>query len=487
MYNTILDKIIKKENIRGTLAELRECLKSPGELKSFKSERLYDISLFTDLLQDNDPKVRKNAAVVLGLLEEKECVEALFLAYMDEKTLFVRSAYLKALKNYDYSSYEKELNERRLEIERSDYDEADIKHIADELKILKSMCAQKSFAGHSFHDPEKPVKIILTTGRDTIDVLYDTVVANPNAIKADKIFCGVQVMTEKIKNLSKIRIYKDVLFPVNNMKTVNKQEIPETVIKGDFLQLLAKLHNNEKEPYRFRVTSNTLDTQKIGSRIQALSHGHLINEPSDYEVEIKLVRGKDDKYGIFVKLHTLKDKRFKYRSEYVAASMNPVNASMMIAMVRDYLKPEAQILDPFCGVGTLLIERNLLVPAREIYGIDIYGQAVDGARNNTQYAGMKINYINRDYFDFEHSYKFDEIITDMPDLKPEETENLYRKFFEKSRKHLSENGIMILYSREKNLIKKYLRLNQEYKLLREFVFNSKDDRSVFVISYTSSK
>ena len=100
---------------------------------------------------------------------------------------------------------------------------------------------------------------------------------------------------------------------------------------------------------------------------------------------------------------------------------------------------------------------------------------------------MKINYINRDYFDFEHSYKFDEIITDMPDLKPEETENLYRKFFEKSRKHLSENGIMILYSREKNLIKKYLRLNQEYKLLREFVFNSKDDRSVFVISYTSSK
>ena len=355
------------------------------------------------------------------------------------------------------------------------------------MKILKSMCAQKGFAGHSFHDPEKPVKIILTTGRDTIDVLYDIVVANPNAIKADKIFCGVQVMTKKIKNLSKIRIYKDVLFPVNNMKTVNKQEIPEAVIKGDFLQLLAKFHNNEKEPYRFRVTSNTLDTQKIGSRIQALSHGHLINEPSDYEVEIKLVRGKDDKYGIFVKLHTLKDKRFKYRSEYVAASMNPVNASMMIAMVRDYLKPEAQILDPFCGVGTLLIERNLLVPAREIYGIDIYGQAVDGARNNTQYAGMKINYINRDYFDFEHSYKFDEIITDMPDLKPEETENLYRKFFEKSRKHLSENGIMILYSREKNLIKKYLRLNQEYKLLREFVFNSKDDRSVFVISYTSSK
>ena len=48
------------------------------------------------------------------------------------------------------------------------------------------------------------------------------------------------------------------------------------------------------------------------------------------------------------------------------------------------------------------------------YGIDIFGEAIRGARENASYAGEKINFINRDYFDFTHAYLFDEIITNMP-------------------------------------------------------------------------
>ena len=53
------------------------------------------------------------------------------------------------------------------------------------------------------------------------------------------------------------------------------------------------------------------------------------------------------------------------------------------------LKENAQILDPFCGVGTMLIERDIRVPAREKYGIDIFG-GNPGVGENASYAGKSI-------------------------------------------------------------------------------------------------
>lgn len=127
--------------------------------------------------------------------------------------------------------------------------------------------------------------------------------------------------------------------------------------------------------------------------------------------------------------------------------MKPTMAAGLLALAKPYLKEHAQILDPFCGVGTLLIERRFLVPARNAYGIDSFGEAVEKARVNSKIAGMQINYINRDYFDFVHDYKFDEIVTDLPagNLTKPELDVLYRRFFEKSDEVLTEDGRMILF------------------------------------------
>lgn len=81
----------------------------------------------------------------------------------------------------------------------------------------------------------------------------------------------------------------------------------------------------------------------------------------------------------------------------VAASIHPSLAAMLVSLAKPYLKENAQILDPFCGVGTMLIERDIAQPAREKYGIDIFGPAIEGARENASLAGEKINFIHRDY------------------------------------------------------------------------------------------
>ena len=124
----------------------------------------------------------------------------------------------------------------------------------------------------------------------------------------------------------------------------------------------------------------------------------------------------------------------------------------------------------------MLIERNFLLPAKVSYGIDLFGEAIKKARENTENAGMNIYYINRDYFQFQHDYLFDEIITDMPvqgKKTKEEQDKLYGEFFRKSKELLKNQGKIILYSSEKAFVKKHLRLNGEYRLLREFPLQEK--------------
>lgn len=79
----------------------------------------------------------------------------------------------------------------------------------------------------------------------------------------------------------------------------------------------------------------------------------------------------------------------------------------------------------------MLIERDIRVPAREKYGIDIFGEAIREP-GECIICGEKINFINRDYFDFTHAYLFDEIITNMPvrgRKSKEETDTFYGRFF----------------------------------------------------------
>ena len=165
-------------------------------------------------------------------------------------------------------------------------------------------------------------------------------------------------------------------------------------------------------------------------------------------------------------------------------SIHPANAAMLVYLARPYLKENAQILDPCCGVGTMLIERDILVPAREKYGIDIFGEAIEKARENATLAGEQIHFIHRDYFDFKHEYKFDEIITNMPvkgKKTKEEMDAFYAAFFEKSKSLLTKDGIIIMYSNEVGFVKKQLRLNPCYRLLQEYCIRKKDSYYLFII------
>ena len=46
--------------------------------------------------------------------------------------------------------------------------------------------------------------------------------------------------------------------------------------------------------------------------------------------------------------------------------------------------------------------------------MDIFGEAIDGARENASLANVPSYFINKDFAEFSHSYTFDEVLTELP-------------------------------------------------------------------------
>ena len=123
--------------------------------------------------------------------------------------------------------------------------------------------------------------------------------------------------------------------------------------------------------------------------------------------------------------------------------------------------------------------------AATLYGTDTFGKAIDMARENARAAGIIVNYINRDYFDFTHEHRFDEIITDMPVVTGKHTYEdivrIYSRFFKKSSELLNSAGVIVMYSNEKKLVLENVKNQKEFEMAEEFVVSKKDERYIFVI------
>lgn len=132
----------------------------------------------------------------------------------------------------------------------------------------------------------------------------------------------------------------------------------------------------------------------------------------------------------------------------------------------------------------MLIERAVRVPAGEMYATDIFGEAVEKGRENASLAGVKINFIHRDFFDFKHDYLFDEVITNMPVRGKKtrgEMDALYERFFQKLPAHLTKDAVIILYTNEIGFVKKQLRLHREFVLKQEYCMQKKNDFYLLII------
>ena len=94
----MLDQIAKGRDVRQNLIEIRQSIADESLRRRFLVQMEGDFSRLTNLLlTSEDPKIRKNAALILGMTQDEELLPVLFEAWEKEETLFVRMDYLKAI------------------------------------------------------------------------------------------------------------------------------------------------------------------------------------------------------------------------------------------------------------------------------------------------------------------------------------------------------------------------------------------------------
>lgn len=491
MIETLLEQIKRQEDVRKALSQLRAEIKTE-EANRHVRELIGDGSEIVQLLLSEDPKIRKNAAALLGDLEVEAAAEAIYHAYQKEQTLFVRGSLLQALEQTNAYPYLSELRDQYEMLCRREPEEAEKKHVREELHALERIFRSEGLTRrHKFTGWDNQFLILLITNPQYAALTADQL--PPCRQKLSSL--GVQAIVEDLRPIVKIRTFRELLFPIRLSEKVSMEDGPEAlgeaIVKSRLRSVIERSHR-EPGPFQFRLDlkggfsleERSRYLKRAAAVIEEKSDRKLLNAPDEYEFEIRLLPDKEQNIHVFLKMFTIPMDRFSYRRETIAASIQPSAAAMFFELARPYLKEQAQVLDPCCGVGTMLVERDRVLPVRMAYGIDTFGEAVEKARRNTKSAGMQVNFINRDYLDFKHSYPFDEIIANLPvrgKRTKEEQDAFYAGFFKKSEELLAPDGMMILYSNEAGFIKKQLRLHPKFKLYQEYMILEKGQFCLYVI------
>lgn len=552
------DSLITSDNPRTLLSQIRQLLKDcPGALRDedvFYSYATVEPIILACLTHE-DAKTRKNAALVLQTIAEEygldifgddqvedpaasdeaptasdlpsaEVASYLYAAYKAEETMFVRSAYLEALKCFDCEPYRAELMERLTFLKEESWAEGDLKHVREERHAIESLFeASASEMKSEFKGLDREMGILLVIDEAVREAAQTELGAGARVVPG-----GVRLTTSSWKKVQSCRLYKEALFPVplrkesqitiSNMGSLvaDSKLIPmvDELLKaaGDSTQTGSAGENAvsvgnaaenagsvgsvgenagaREHPFRMEIRSSSDEDRsgaalkRAAAELEEASKGRLRNSKTAYEFTLVLMAKRDGSLSPYIKLPDSTDHRFDYRKNSEATSMSAVMAAEAVQMIRPYLKDGAQVIDPFAGVGTLLIERAKAVPHGDLYATDIYGHAVIGGRENAELAGVNISYINRDFFDFKHDYPFDEVITEFPDLfnkEAEEKEEFFRNFFRSAMEVTADKAMLFLISAEDKVMHKHIRLNSELRIVSEIEFRGHE--KIYVIDKKS--
>lgn len=477
----IVEELQKQQNVRVNLSNLRQLVKDEKSCRRLARIVEADDAMWLGFLGNEDAKTRKNIALLLGDISYQPAAAALWEGYNREQTLFVKSSYLEALGKLDVEDKLPELSARVTELEQLPVSEENRKHVEEELRALRKIIIRyEGISRHRFSMRGKREVILVTNPihREVVRRAIPDMITRIHPL-------GVGVICDSLEQLEGLRTYREILFALEKQVLVrpDPREAAERILEAGLLDLLRQLHEGDGA-YYFRVecrsdmtlSERSVFCRKFAAWLERGSGGALVNSITDYEIEIRLVATREGELFPCVKCYTLKDKRFAYRKNAIAASIHPATAALIMELARPYLKDNAQVMDPFCGVGTMLIERARAVQTGDMYATDIFGDAIEMGRENAALAGVAIHFIHRDFFDFTHDYLFDEIITNMPvrgRKTKEETEKLYSDFFRKAPELLADKGTVIMYTNEIGFVKKQLRLHKEFTLLQETLMQSK--------------
>ena len=174
-----------------------------------------------------------------------------------------------------------------------------------------------------------------------------------------------------------------------------------------------------------------------------------------------------------------------YRVCTTPYSLNPAVAYAMNQLVG--LDENDRVLDPCCGTGTILIERQLLKPA-ECFGVDINPKNLECAKQNIAAANVQITLKHGDIMDQKFpDQTFTKIISNLPfgihSGSREKNKQLYRFLADQAINWLAPDGKAIFLTNAKSLLRNSFAFNESWQLEEEIPLKiSNLNLAIFIFS-----
>jgi len=485
-------KIITEENPRALLSVIRDILKKEKPKGMFKRTIGNSKEKLSNLLKHSDPKVRKNVCGVIGELGDPSYLEDLYDAYNSEDKLFVRYSYVLAIGNCGSAKDGEKLKkmfEDVVENEKVNSCDGTLvttnKHINEEkLALTRAIDKLSPTVRHEFKGFETPIPMLLTI----MNYQYQLTLTELDEkwVEGKLVDDGILICEKDLDKIYTCRTFYELLYPLAGCEDLefDYKIIAAEIINAGIVGFLNQCHiNDSNDPFGYRVEFKTMDLNRersefvknLSREIDELSCGSLRNSPSSYEVEIRILE-RNNLCNVYVKLYSFKDTRFDYRKNDLATSINPITGAIAIKSIERWLKPNSKVIDPFCGAGTMLIERAKLGESESLTGVDIYREAISAATINSKLANVDIDLISEDILEFIPYGQFDEMITNMPFDNKSTTHNkyaeLYKEFANKIPDFVRPGGMAFIYTIEKQLFKEVLIDNDNLELLQEIKIES---------------
>ena len=211
-----------------------------------------------------------------------------------------------------------------------------------------------------------------------------------------------------------------------------------------------------------------------------------VNDPSSWDINLE-VSGS----YLVAQVGTLYYTRRFQALARTPASTNPIAATVMINLLN--VLPGQTVYDPFCGSGTLLAEVLGTVPGTHVAGSDINKDALEAARQNmAPFPGRwKIRKVDaRQIHAVDGSVE--RLVSNMPFGKRVGSHNknqeLYPLFAAELARVLSPQGLAVLLSEEKELLRQAIKATGSLRIVKEHMLTVGGlHPNVFVVAHRGKK
>ncbi len=446
MTEAYIAELYDASTAAGALSELTALAGTKAERERIDA-LLPDRTILHTLLSASAPKIRKNAARLIGALMHTADADALIHALHAETTLFTVPSILLALGNVGGSEARAAVAAYAIP---DPADETQAKHCreiaAARDKALSKLSADEPLPVYTLTAP-RTVLLVAPDGfsdilQSELTALGYTPVSHPR---------GAYVTTDNLQKLFRARCFTMLLLPLASDVPVNAEAI--AAVAAPALTL----------PYRIELTGYVGDRRAFIRSLTALLPAG--NAPSHYALELT-IECRSDACDIYLRPASIPDGRLSYRKRAIAASIAPATAACLARLAADTFRQTGathapNAFDPFCGSATLLIELDKHQKCASLFGTDIKAAALDAARTNAAAAHIHAQFIQKDCTRFVPKSPFDIVLSNMPFGNRvgthENNEPLYRDFVRRLPGFLTDSGIAVLYTAEYHLLHKCIR------------------------------